>query len=86
MHPSLLHPSLLHCLPAALVLVTGVSPGSAQEPVDKQERLLRSRAVGLLERFASLAQKNAVGPRAGAAFGEILRNYDADHAQARKAL
>ena len=54
--------------------------------MDKQERQLRSRAVGLLERFASLAQKNAVGPRAGAAFGEILRHYDADHAQARKAL
>jgi hypothetical protein len=58
----------------------------AQELATKAEQQLYGRCVTLLDKFAKLAQRAAVGPRARSAYGEILRHYDLDHPGARKAL
>ncbi|MEE2887163.1 MAG: CAP domain-containing protein [Planctomycetota bacterium] len=76
----------LLCLSAAFALVLFTPVVCAQETVTKDERQLRVRCANLLYRFAKVAEKNTVGPRSRAAYGEILRHYDADHAGARKAL
>ena len=71
---------LLALIPQLFVAQT--LPSQNQE----QEAAVTKKAARILMSFGRFALSQKVGPKAKAAFEEILREYDKDHAGARKAL
>lgn len=75
----------LAILPVLFVLSVA-EPARGQDPFEKDEKELASRAVLRLTNFARVAQRNKVLSREKEAYDLILDHYDPDHAATRRAL